>query len=121
MTKTILVVDDDNLVRMSLSETLTTAGFHVEIAEDGVAGLAKATALHPDLIISDVRMPGLDGMQMVEKLRADEWGKQVPVIILSTEEKTTTINQALANGITVYLSKTQLSPDQIAEEVKRSL
>ncbi len=121
MSKTILVIDDDSLVRASLKETLTAAGFQVEVAEDGEQGLAKALALHPDLLISDVRMPGLDGLQMVQKLRADEWGKQAPVIILSTDDKTTSINQALTNGVTQYLSKTMLSPDQIAEQVKQSL
>lgn len=121
MTKTILVIDDDNLVLVSLGEALTTAGFHVEVAEDGESGLAKALALHPNLIITDIRMPGLDGLQMVEKLRADEWGKQAPVIILSTDDKTTSVNQALVNGVTQYLSKTMLSPDQIAEQIKQSL
>lgn len=121
MTKTILVIDDDNLVRVSLGEALTVAGFHVEVAEDGESGLAKSLALHPNLIIADIRMPGLDGLQMIEKLRTDEWGKNIPVIVLSSEDKTTSINQALANGVTQYLSKTMLSPDQIAEQIKQSL
>lgn len=121
MSKKILVVDDDTLVRQSLGQTLAEAGFQVDIAEDGQAGLTKALATHPDLVVSDVRMPEMDGLQMLDKLRADEWGKNVPVIILSTDNTTTSVNQALTNGVTLYLSKTMLSPDQIAEQIKQAL
>jgi CheY-like chemotaxis protein len=121
MSKSILLIDDDTLVRQSLGDTLTTAGYQVSTAEDGQDGLVKALATHPDLIISDVRMPNVDGLQMLDKLRADEWGKTVPVIILSSDNTTISINQALANGVTLYLSKTLLSPDQITAEIKKTL
>ena len=121
MSKTILVVDDDNLIRKSLAQTLTAAGFAVTEAENGKTGLAQALAGHPDVVVTDVRMPELDGLQMVEQLRKDEWGKQVPVIILSTDESTASINQALSSGVTVYLSKTTLSPDQLAEQIQQAL
>lgn len=121
MAKKILIVDDDTLVRQSLTETLTAVGYEVINAEDGQDGLTKALANHPDLILSDVRMPNLDGLQMLEKLRADKWGKDAPVIILSTDSSTTSINQALTNGVTVYLAKTRLSPEQITQQIKQSL
>lgn len=121
MSKRILLIDDDTLVRQSLGETLSTAGFEVDTAEDGQEGLTKALATHPDLLISDVRMPNVDGLQMLDRLRADEWGKTVPVIILSTDNTTTSINHALSNGVTLYLAKALMSPDQITAEIKKSL
>lgn len=119
--KKILLVDDDNLIRKSLAEALTQAGYAVEEAPDGKAGLAKAMASHPDLVVSDVRMPELDGLQMVDQLRTDDWGKQVPVIILSTDDNTTSINQALVAGVTLYLSKTTATPDSLAAQITAAL
>lgn len=121
MSQTILIVDDDSLVRRSLAHALTEIGFAVDEAGDGKAGLDKALATHPDVIVADVRMPQLDGLQMVEKIRADAWGKNVPVMILSTDDTTSSVNQALSAGVTVYLSKTSLSPDQIAEHIAQAL
>lgn len=117
MSKKILTVDDDKLLRESLSAMLRSAGHQVYEAADGQQGLAIALAEHPDLIISDIRMPELDGMAMVERIREDEWGKQVPVIILTNDETTDAINEALQSGVTVYLSKTNLDPETLGQQV----
>jgi len=121
MSKKILVIDDDSLVRKSLAKSLSMAGYDVDEANDGKAGLGKALKGHPDLIISDIRMPELDGLQMLDRLRVDDWGKQVPVIILSSDETTSSVNQALVAGVTVYLSKSALDPDMIADQIKAAL
>ncbi len=121
MGKKILVVDDDNLIRQSLSQALTQAGNTVEEAADGKQGLNKALAGHPDLIVADVRMPEMDGLTMVEKLRADAWGKTVPVVMLSTDESTGSINQALVAGVTVYISKSGSTPDAVAQQISAAL
>lgn len=117
MSKTILVVDDDNLIRKSLAQALTEAGLTVVEAPNGKAGLDQALSSHPDMVVTDVRMPELDGLAMVEKLRADDWGKQVPIIVLTTDDSTASVNQALSAGVTTYLSKSSLSPDQIAAQI----
>ncbi len=121
MSKKILIVDDDNLARKSLNITLAEAGFTVLEAEDGAKGLATALAEHPDIILTDVHMPEKDGLEMVSDLRQDAWGKTVPVIILSTDEETTTLNHALEAGVTIYLSKNNTSPDDIATQISQSL
>lgn len=117
MTKKILVVDDDKLFREGLTSALRTAAHEVAEAEDGETGLDKALKLQPDLIITDLRMPHLDGLGMVAKLRKDDWGKNVPVIVLTDDEKTTSINEALQAGVTIYLSKTTLDPQSLNEQV----
>lgn len=121
MNKTVLVVDDDKLIRKGLDEALSNVGLKVETAVDGREGLTKALKLHPDLIVTDIRMPELDGIQMIDRLRTDNWGKQVPVIVLSNDETTNSVNQALVAGVTVYLAKDHLDPDTIAQQIVSSL
>lgn len=121
MSKKVLVVDDDNLIRKSLTAALKKAGYNVAEAENGRAGLDKALSLQPDLIVTDVRMPELDGLQMVDRLRVDEWGKNVPIIVLSSDETANSVNQALVAGVTVYLSKSTLTLDSIAEQIVTAL
>lgn len=121
MSKKILTVDDDKLLRESLAAMLRNNGYEVVEAADGQAGLDAALEHRPDLVITDVRMPVMEGTVMVEKLREDEWGKQVPVIILSNDETTGAINQALQSGVTVYLSKVELDPETLTQQIVTAL
>jgi CheY-like chemotaxis protein len=121
MDKTVLLVDDDNLVLKTLGDSLTQSGFKVSVAPNGKQGLEAAIATHPDIVLADIRMPEMDGLTMLERLRADEWGKQVPVIMLTTDESTGSINQAMQSGVTVYISKSGSTPDEITAAVKTAL
>lgn len=117
MTKKVLIIDDDPLIRESLGVLLHNEGHEVIEAENGLKGYELALDQHPDLVIADVRMPELTGVEMAQKLRQDEWGKTVPVIILTNDDETTTINEALAAGVTVYLSKVTLTPDDLRQQL----
>lgn len=121
MAKKILLVDDDPLIRTVLGQALADAGYETEVAANGNEGLQKAVTIKPDLVVCDVRMPEMDGLTMVEKLRQDEWGKSVPVVMLSTDESTGTINQSLASGVTVYIGKGALTPEGMAEQITAAL
>lgn len=116
MSKTILVIDDDKLIREGLVALLKSAGQSVIEAENGKLGLDAAVTSHPDLIVTDVRMPEMDGLQMIEALRADEWGKTVPVVILTNDETSDSINQALQSGVTTYLPK-NLDPTSLSQQI----
>jgi CheY-like chemotaxis protein len=117
MSKTVLLVEDDKLVRESLARTLTDKGLTVEQAGDGKEGLEKALASKVDLVVTDVIMPEVDGLTMLAKLREDSKGKDIPAIILSNDEQTDSLNKAMEAGVTVYLSKASLDADAIAEQV----
>ncbi len=117
MSKTVLVVEDDNLARKSLAAELEEKGLEVKQAANGKLGLEIALDIKPDLIVSDVRMPEMDGLAMVEELRKDSWGKDVPVIMLTTDEAADSVNEAMRAGVTVYLPKTTMNPQIITEQV----
>lgn len=116
MSKTILVVDDDKLIREGLSALLKNAGQIVIEAVDGKEGLSLALAQHPDLIVSDVRMPNMTGLEMVEAVRADSWGASVPIVVLTNDETGSSVNQALQAGVMVYLAK-NLDPASLTQQI----
>lgn len=118
MSKTVLLVDDDKLARKSLASVLADAGLTVEEAANGKEGCEKALEVKPDLIVTDVHMPEMDGMQMIQKLKEDEaWGSKVPIVVLTIDEAPAYINQALEAGVTFYLSKNGVSNEEIAEQI----
>jgi len=81
--KTILIVEDEPALCEALRDKLLREGFTVLAAKDGKEGLEIALIDHPDLILLDIIMPVMDGMTMLNKLRADPWGKGALVIILT--------------------------------------
>lgn len=83
----ILVVEDSKLLRTIAVDTLKTEGFGIYEAGNGRDGLRSALGVHPDIILLDIIMPIMDGLSMLKSLREDEWGKSVPVILLTGEEE----------------------------------
>lgn len=77
----VLVVDDEDGIRQLLSEYLSRQGYEVEFATDGVDCLAKVDSFAPDIILLDLKMPKMDGVQVIRRLR--ELGIEVPVLVLS--------------------------------------
>lgn len=120
MSKTILVVDDDKLIREGLSALLKNAGQTVLEATDGKEGLATALEQHPDLIVTDVRMPNMTGLEMIDAVRADKWGSSVPVVVLTNDETSDSVNHALQAGVTVYLAK-NLDPTSLTQQILQAV
>lgn len=79
----ILIVDDEPAITVMLNVLLTKAGFEVCVAGDGEEALAKAAAKTPDLAIVDIQMPGMNGLQLSQRFKADPVLKRVPMILLS--------------------------------------
>lgn len=119
MNKKILVVEDDDLQRLAIVKGLTKAGYSVIEASDGSEGLATALREHPDVILTDLHMPKMDGSQMIHELRDDEWGKIVPVIILTNYEiQDKQLDQVLVDYPSYYLMKVGSSLDKIVEKIE---
>jgi DNA-binding response OmpR family regulator len=119
--KKILVVDDDNNLNSVLVEKLTISGFDAIGAHDGEEGLAKALEIHPDLILLDIMMPKMGGMEVLDKLRKDAWGKTAKVIMLTALEDVNLVAQAMEKGSYKYIEKVQHSLGDIVKQVEAEL
>ena len=110
----ILVIDDSEAVRTTLRDILVSAGYDVEVAEDGEEGLAKAKAERPSLVITDVLMPGLDGFQFLRKVKGNAALRDVPVIFY-TGSYLDQQDQELARriGVSRYMTKPVKAPEII--------
>jgi two-component system phosphate regulon response regulator PhoB len=116
--KTILVVDDDNALRMVIVAALKKAGFVTVEATDGLQGIAQAKRTRPHLIISDVYMDSMNGFVMVETLKEDEETSSIPVIMMtSAAQAAGAWDTSLADD---YIDK-GFSMPQLMERVKKIL
>lgn len=101
----ILVIDDEELTRMFVRQTLEAAGFAVAEAEDGDAGLAISGELNPDLIMLDVLMPGRDGFEVCTALRQLTQHVETPVLIMTGLEDADSVDRAYQVGATDFITK----------------
>ena len=85
MTLQVLAIDDSRTMRNLLNATLSGAGYRVALAEDGEDGLAKFDASDPDVVITDINMPRLDGFGFIEAARSRQRSRVVPILVLTTE------------------------------------
>ncbi|MGE0161068.1 MAG: response regulator [Gemmatimonadales bacterium] len=83
--KTVLIVENDADARFAVGAVLNHDGYHVEEAPGGERGVALARELLPDLILMDINMPGMDGLEAAERIRADERTRHIPIVALTGE------------------------------------
>jgi DNA-binding response OmpR family regulator len=114
----VLIVDDDEDLIDLLQRSLTRIGhFTVHVATDGPSGLAQYYAHHPDCVIIDIRMPKLDGYQLVRALRGDPDSAGTPLILLTAMATDRDKFDGLASGADLYLIK-PVTPQALAEAVR---
>jgi two-component system chemotaxis response regulator CheY len=115
MAKTVLVVDDSVTMVMSLKTTLAMNGFKVETANNGQAALDKLkSGIKPDLILTDVNMPVMGGMELIGKVRALPAFRFIPILTLTTESETSKREDGKRAGATGWLVKPVSGNDLIA-------
>ena len=105
MKRTVLVVDDEADFTDMVKLRLEAAGYQVETAADGEDGLSKALECEPRLILLDIMMPGMDGIEALRRLRADERTKEIPVIMLTAKGDGRSAFQCRALGCKGFLTK----------------
>ncbi|MEA5599437.1 PAS domain-containing protein [Rivularia sp. UHCC 0363] len=105
MTNLILVVDDDDLIRMQLRELLESAGYRVAQASNGEDGLAACTKLQPDMVLLDALMPLMDGFSCCERLRQLPGGKDIPILMITALYEQSSVERAFNAGATDYITK----------------
>ena len=105
MAKRLLVVDDDPGLLLAVSDTLRAEGYDVATARRGADALVQLAQTLPDLIISDIRMPGMDGHQLVRNLRSNPRTRLVPIVCLSAKDETADRIEGFRTGVDAYLTK----------------
>ena len=103
--KIILIIDDEKPFRTTIATALRRSGYDVQEAEDGPAGLAAAFARRPDLILSDVNMAGMDGWELLDKLRVRPEASAVPVILMTGQAQAAGARTSMNLGADDFLLK----------------
>jgi DNA-binding response OmpR family regulator len=119
--KKILIVEDDTDLREALKTALGYENFTVLTAENGEVGLMLALKEHPDLLLLDIVMPKMDGLTVLKKLREDEWGKKVPVIVMTVLDDLEKIAEVVISGGDEYIIKTEITLGAVVAKVKQRL
>lgn len=119
--KKILVVEDEEILLTALREELEGGGYSTEGAVDGVEGLGKVKSYKPDLILLDLLMPKMDGMEMLQKLKENSETRDLPVVILTNLSDYEKISEALSLGAMDYLVKANYKLEDLLDKVKTVL
>jgi len=119
--KRVLVVDDSLTARTLQRNTLISAGYEVTMATDGMQAWTTLTQGEYDLLVSDVQMPGLDGFQLTERVRAHERFRNLPVVLVTSRGTAEDVERGLAAGADEYVVKGPLQQAKLLEAVARHL
>jgi two-component system chemotaxis response regulator CheY len=120
MAKRILAVDDSATMRQLVRMTLTRAGYEVVEAEDGAKGLQKATAETFDMVLSDINMPNMNGMDLLRNLRQMAQYKFIPIVLVTTESQLEKKQEGKRAGATGWIVK-PFEPEQLLAVIAKVL
>jgi len=121
MAKTILIVEDDKFLRELIARKLLKEGYNISEAIDGEEGIKKIKTEKPDLILLDLILPGVDGFEVLSRMKADEKLAEIPVIILSNLGQREEIERGLKLGANDYMIKAHFTPREIIDKIKTVL
>lgn len=119
--KRVLLVEDDRFLRRACEKGLRQQGFTVSTAADGEEALRASRAELPDLVLLDILMPKLNGIEVLRALRADEKTRAIPVIVLTNSSKESDVREIETLGVAGYLVKANLSLQELGHQVKTVL
>jgi CheY-like chemotaxis protein len=114
----VLFVEDDASVAQMYRLKLELDGYLVDVAGDGLVALEKAKALRPDIIFLDIRLPKLDGLGVLEALRADAATAPIPVVILSNWNEKELVERSIKLGALDHMIKSQTTPARLSQRLK---
>ncbi len=119
--KSILLVDDDLTLREMYMERLKAEGFTVEMAKDGEEALAKAADLQPNIILLDIMMPKINGLDVLKKLKQDSATSSIPVIVLTALIQDREKMESITRGADDYIVKSETMPGDVIQKIKAVL
>lgn len=121
MPKNILIIEDDKFLRELIVKKLVKEGYKTSEAIDGEEGIKKIKEEKPGLILLDLILPGIDGFEVLAKMKADTNLASIPVIILSNLGQKEDVEKGLKMGATDYLIKAHFTPGEIIDKIKVAL
>jgi CheY-like chemotaxis protein len=119
--KQILVIEDNAMAASLYSAALAREGYQVAVATDGEAGLAAIAATHPDLVVLDLMLPKVQGLEVLRRIRANPDMSGVPVMVTSNAYTGSRVDELRAAGATRILTKASISPKEVARVVRDAL
>src|SRR3972149_1993116 len=117
----ILIIEDDPLMSRMYQKMLTFEGYEADLADNGADGLEKVRSQKPNLILLDIMMPKMNGMEVLGKLKSDPETKALPVVILTNLAGEKDAETAMSKGAVKYIVKSEYEPKQVANMVKEVL
>lgn len=121
MDKKILLIEDDDLIRQLYADQLKAAGLQVFDYPDGNSGLSALRLEKYDLIILDIMLPDINGLEILKQIKKDSNLKSIPVVLLTNLGQDSVIKEGFKLGADAYFIKLAYNPDQIVAEVKKIL
>ncbi len=118
MEETILIIEDDKFLRELICRKLINEHFKTEEAIDGEEGLKKLQEIKPDLILLDLILPGLDGFEVLSRIKDNPSTSSIPVLILSNLGQKDEIEKGLKLGAADFLVKAHFTPEEIIDKLK---
>lgn len=116
--KKVLIVEDDITLCCLIKSKLVHEGFEVFVAYNGLEGLKATLDNKPDIILLDILMPKMNGVEMLRNLRKDKWGKDVPVVLLTNDTDPKHMHEAIKFDAVAYLTKSDWDLNTIVELIK---
>jgi DNA-binding response OmpR family regulator len=117
----IAIIEDDLAIAQMYRMKFEAEGYKVDIAENGKLGLALCEQMKPDLVLLDLMMPEMNGDEMLEKMRATDWGKTMKVIVLTNVGEQEAPDMLKGLQVRAYIVKAEMTPKQVAELAKKEL
>ncbi len=121
MPETILIIEDDKFLRDLMAQKLTKEGYEILEAIDGEIGIKKVREEKPDLVLLDLILPGIDGFEVLSRMKENPDLAKIPVIILSNLGQREDVERGLKMGAVDYLIKAHFTPREIIDKIKNAI
>ena len=120
MTK-IAIIEDDPVISQMYRMKFEADGFDVQLANKGKIGVELVEKFHPDIILLDLQMPEMNGVDALKVMRSNGWGKNIPTIVLTNLGQEEAPKELASLNVHSYIVKAELTPRQVVERVKSAL
>jgi DNA-binding response OmpR family regulator len=117
----ILIIEDDRYISKMYQLKLSLDGFDVQVADNGRIGVDKVKEFKPDIILTDILMPEMDGFDVIKTVKADDDTKTIPILIMSNLGQEDHIQKGLELGALGYIVKSQYTPSKVVDKIKEIL